>query len=336
MTVSKIFRTTLLMLGTLASAAVMAQTSAANGETVRIQKYPGATSLLAMVALDKGYCSKYGINCVLINNPSSVVSLQALLSGGLEVATPGVETALQLAVKGTPVQFIGNISRTSPYVLAMGGQTPEASLNKSYPALMHDLKGKKIGVTTRGSGPEYVLTTLLHDAGMKKSDVTVVAVGGPDTSYAALVNKQVDAVVSFEPLGAFCEVLKTCHVNLWLSRQGPKELSSMNGAYAPMVVRADYAEKNPKVIKALRSAFKDAETFIQTSANFDELTRIVKKDFKMEHPQSDELIDKMVRNTLPMFYSVLDDPKGLQAASDYMLRTGQINTAFDTSGLVLP
>lgn len=336
MTVSNFFRGTLLALGTLASSAIMAQAGPGSGETVRIQKYPGATSLLAMVAVDKGYCSKYGINCVLVNNPSSVVSLQALLSGGLDVATPGVETAVQLAVKGTPVRMIGNAVRTSPYMLAMGGQKPDASQKKSYPALMHDLKGKKIGVTTRGSGPEYVLTTLLLDAGMKKSDVTIVAVGGPDTSYAALVNKQIDAVVSFEPLGALCEVLNTCHVGVWLSRgEGPKELTALNGAYAPLVVRADYAEKNPKVIKALRSAFKDAETFIQTSANFDALTSIVKKDFKLDNPQSDEVITAMVRNALPFFYSELDT-KSLQAASDYMLRTGQLDKAYNTSGVVLP
>lgn len=336
MTESKFFRAALLALGVLASISVVAQTGPARGETVRIQNYPGATSLLALVAADRGFCSKYGINCVFVNISSSVLSLQALISGSLEVATPAVGPALQLAAKGTPVRFIGNVARTSPYMLAVAGQAPDPSLQKDYPTMVHALKGKKVGVTARGSGPEYVLTTLLLDAGMKTSDVTIVAVGGPDTSYAALVNKQVDAVLSFEPLGAFCDVLKACHVNLWLSRgKGPKELTSLEGAYGPMTVRIDYAEKNPKVIKALRSAFKDAETFIHTSSNFDELTRIVKSNFKMEHPQSDELVAAMVRNALPFLYSELDS-KALQATSDYMLRTGQLDKALDTSGLVLP
>ncbi|OOG53216.1 ABC transporter substrate-binding protein [Polaromonas sp. C04] len=331
----KFLRTALLTLATLASTVVMAQTAPVSGETVRIQKYPGVVSLLAIVAAERGYCTKYGINCVLTTIPSSVVGLQAMLSSSLDVATPAVEAALQLAAKGTPIRFVGNISRNGLYMFAVGDQVSGPNQKKGFPALMHDFKNKKIGVTTRGAGPEYALKSMLAAAGMKDSDVTIVAVGGPDTAYSALVNKQVDAVVSFEPMGAFCEVLKTCRVDVWLSRgEGPKELTLLAGAYAPMVVRAEYAEKNPKVIAALRSALKDAETFIHTSSNFDELLRITAKHFKMEHPQADALIAAMVRNTLPNLYYEID-PKGVQAAMDYMVRTGQLDKPFDISGLVL-
>ena len=331
----KFIRAAMLAVVALASSVVMAQTAPVNGETVRIQEYPGVVSMLAIVTVERGYCNKYGINCELIPLPSAVVGLQALLSGGLDVATPAVETALQLAAKGTPVRFIGNTYRNSPYEFAVGDQVSGPNQQKGFPAMMRDFKGKKIGVTTRGAGPEYVLKSMLDAAGMKESDVTVVAVGGPNTSYPALVNKQIDAVVSFEPMGAFCEVLKTCRIALWLSKgEGPKELTLLAGAYVPMVVRADYAEKNPKVIVALRSAFKDAETFIQSSSNFDELMRIAKKYYKIDNPRADELIATTLHNSIPSFYSELD-PKALQAASDYMLRTGQLSKPLDTSGLVL-
>lgn len=329
---SKIFCAALLVMGVLANAVVMAQTTPAIGETVRIQKYPGVVSLLAIVAADKGYCNKHGLNCVLVNNPSSVVGLQALLSGGLDVASPAVAAALQLAAKGSPVRFIGNAWQRNPYEFAVGNQ---GDMPKDLSAMMHTLKGKKIGVTTRGSGPEYALKSFLHEAGMKESDVTIVAVGAPDMAYASLVNKQIDATVSYPPLGALCEVMKTCRIYAMLSRgEWPKELNLLDGAQLPLVVRGDYAAKNPKVIKSLRSAFKDAEAFIQTSANFDELTGIVKKYYKIDSPQADELIAVLVRNAVPAFHFELD-PKALQAASDYMLRTGQIDKPYDTSGLML-
>lgn len=332
----KLLRNALLALGTFACTAVMAQTAPVSGETVRIQKYPGVISLLPIVAAERGYCAKHGINCVLTTIPSSVVALQSMLSGGLDVATPAVEPALQLAAKGTPVRLIANILRNSPYMFAAGDQMPGLNQQKGFPTLMHDFKGKRVGVTTRGSGPEYALKSMLSAAGMKESDVTIVAVGGPDTAYAALVNKQVDANVSFEPMGALCEVLKTCRVPVWLSRgEGPKELTLLAGAYVPMVVRAEYAEKSPKAIAALRSALKDAETFIQNTANFEELLLITKKHFKMEHPQADALIAAMVRNTLPNLYYEIDR-KGVQAASDYMVRTGQLDKPADVSGLMLP
>jgi NitT/TauT family transport system substrate-binding protein len=336
MKISNFCRAIFFALVAFTGTAVLAQTTPARIETVRIQKYPGATSMLALVAAKKGFCEKYGLKCEFVNISSSVLSLQAMLSGSLEVATPAVGPALQLAAKGTPIKFMGNIAYTSPYMLAVAGPALNSGVRTGYPGMIHDLKGKKVGVTARGSGPEYVLTTLLRDAGMKPSDVTIVGIGGPDTSYAALANNQVDAALSFEPLGSFCEVLKACHVSLSLATgEGPKELNALNGAYGPMVVRADYAEKNPKVIKALRSAFKDAENFIHVSANFDELTNILKNDFELDHPQSGELIVAMMRNALPFLYSELD-AKALQETSNYMYRTGQITAAYNTDKLILP
>lgn len=328
----KFLRTALLALATLASTAVMAQTAPVSGETVRIQKYPGIVSLLAIVATERGYCTKYGINCVLITIPSSVVGLQALLSGGLDVASPAVVPALQLAAKGTPVRFIADGWKTNPYPFAVGDQVSSPELPKSVSDLMHALKGKRIGVTTRGSGPDYALQSFLTEAGMKESDVIIVPVGGPDTAYSAIEHKQVAAALSYPPIDAFCDVLKTCRL---YGGEWPKELDRIDGAQLPYVVRADYAEKNYKVIKALQNALKDAETFIHTSSNFDELTRMVEKNFKMDNPRKGEIVATMVRNAIPAFYIELD-PKAVQAASDFMLRTGQLSKPFDTSGLVLP
>lgn len=332
--IERIFiRAAFFALAALAGTAAMAQAAPVKAETVRIQKYPGVVSLLAIVAAEKGYCGKHGLDCVLVTNASSVVGLQALLSGGLDVATPAVATALQLAAKGTPVRFIGNAWQKNPYEFAVG---VEADMPKDLSAMMHSLKGKRIGVTTRGSGPEYALRSFLQEAGMKEGDVTVVAVGAPDLAYASLVNKQIDAAISYPPMGALCEVMKNCRIYAMLSKgEWPEELDLLDGAQIPLVVRAELVEKKPEVIKALRSAFKEAEAFIQTAGNLDELIRIVNKHNKFDNPKADELTTVLVRNAIPAFFFDLD-PKALQAASDYMLRTDQIDKPYDTSGLSLP
>jgi len=323
-------RAVFVVLAALASTAAMAQTATVKTETVRIQKYPGVVSLLAVVAAEKGYCSKHGLDCVLVTNSSSVVGLQALLSGGLDVATPAVATALQLAAKGTPVRFIGNAWQKNPYEFAVDAQ---AAMPKDLSAMMRTLKGKRIGVTTRGSGPEYALRSFLQEAGMKEGDVTVVAVGAPDLAYAALVNKQIDAAISYPPMGALCEVMKTCNIYAMLSKgEWPKELDMLDGAQIPLVVRAELAEKKPHVVKALRSAFKEAEAFIQADGNLDALIAMVNKHNKFDNPKAAELTKVLVRNAIPAFFFDLD-PKALQAASDYMLRTDQLDKPYDTSGL---
>ncbi|MEL4419716.1 hypothetical protein, partial [Shewanella algae] len=85
----------------------------------------------------------------------------------------------------------------------------------------------------------------------KPEDFTFVAVGAPNTAYGALVSKQVDANMSFEPSGAMCEVLKTCRVlyRAALSEK-PAELFAVNGAASNMVVTQDTLDKNGAAIEA--------------------------------------------------------------------------------------
>ena len=78
---------------------------------------------------------------------------------------------------------------------------------------------------------------------------TFVAVGAPNTAYGALISKQVDANMTFEPSGALCEVLKTCRVlyRAALSEK-PAELFAVNGAASNLVVTNETIEKNAAAV----------------------------------------------------------------------------------------
>jgi NitT/TauT family transport system substrate-binding protein len=330
---SKLVSAVLVALAGITATPAFAQSAPAGGETVRFQQLPGVIGLISQVMVDRGFCAKHGIQCVPVPNPSGVVGLQALLSGGLEVSVAAVISAIQLAAKGAPIRLVGTLWQKNPYIFAIGNSEASANLPKDKKAMMQQLRGKRIGVTTRGSGTEYVVDAFLGEAGMKLTDVTIVPVGGPSTAYAALVNKQIDAAVSYEPMGAFCSVLKTCRVYAMLGQgEWPKELDALDGAQLPFVMRSDYVAKNPKVVAAFQNALRDSEAYIK-SASFDELLRISKKNFSLDNPRADELLASTLRNSLPGYVSRID-AKAVQAASDYMLRTGQLDKPFDTSGLV--
>ena len=130
------------------------------------------------------------------------------ISGDLEVALDPPEVMAQAVVKGADIRILGSGARSAIFCLAAGNHLDTADAAKGYPAAMQDLKGKKVGVTARGTGAEFQLLDLLKSAGMSAADVTLVAVGAPNTALPAPVNKQVDAVMTFEPMGGCCDVRK--------------------------------------------------------------------------------------------------------------------------------
>lgn len=329
---SKLFGAALLLAGAFSAPAAMAQQAPGKTETVRIQVYPGGVALIPYVAAEKGFCQKYGITCELVTIPSSVVGLQALISKGIDVATPAIEAFMQLAAQGSPVRTLGNIYRGSAFFLVFGAEMKQPE-SREYRDIIRGLKGKRIGVTTLGSGPDYALRTYLKDAGMSVDDVTIVAIGAPDTAYPALVHRQVDAAITFPPMASFCDVLKTCNVIFWVRDKSPEVMRGFEKVMIPATVRKDYSPKN---VEALRKAFKDAEVFLQSKENLDEVRRIQAKYVKFDNPKADELRHRVLENILPAQYFDRIEANGLKAAMNYMVSTGQLKQAFDPSGHIEP
>ncbi|TKW72571.1 MAG: ABC transporter substrate-binding protein [Bradyrhizobium icense] len=213
-----------------------------------------------------------------------------------------------------------------------GLETPNAA--KGYPAMMADLKGKKIGVPARGSGAELQFGLLAEGAGLKPEDFTFVAVGGPDTSYGALTSKQIDVSMTFEPSGSMCDVLKTCKTVFRLSEaKEPASIARTNGASSNMVVTQESIDKAPHVQDALIAAAKDAEAFIQDPKNFDEALKIAQTYFKFSMPKGDDVMEASLKLAIPAYKAAVSRA-ALQQIADNMLATKQIEARFDTAKLL--
>lgn len=295
---------------------------------VRIQDYPGIIGTLARVAVEKGYCTKNGIQCTLTTIPAAPLGVQTLMAGGIEVALVPSEVAIQSASKGADLKIMGGTFNVNPFMLIVGPSL-FASASKGYPAIMQDLKGKKIGVTSRGAGPEFQTKTLLQSAGMKDDDVTYVAVGSPNTGYPALLNKQVDAVMSFVPFDGFCDVLKTCRIAVMPAKgEGPKVLTDLNGAGALYVMLRKDTKQNPATADAFVKALQDADRFTADPANTAELLRITLKHYRIDMPKGDDIL----KSSLERFrdnITVTVKKEAVQAAANYLQQTGQLNKSFD-------
>lgn len=257
--------------------AAAAQTPRANGETLNIQQYAGTTgNLHAMVAASKGFCDKYNFKCELKIINSGSLGMQALVGKTLDVAQTSVDLTAGAINAGADVTIVGVSLPNSIWTLSARADVARPNKDKPYPANMVDYKGMKIGVPARGTAGEVVLNAMLLGAGMQPSDVTYVGVGGPATAFTALtVGKQIDAVMMFEPMRTLCIATKSCSVGVdLLNGEGPPSVIALNGSAVSLVMRRETADGNPNLMAAFYAAMRDAITWANDPANFDELVKI--------------------------------------------------------------
>lgn len=316
-------------------AALLGLAAQAQGqEVVKVQDYPGLGNLMLRVAIAQKFCDKHGIKCEPRVIPAAPLGLQTLMAGDIEFAFGPVEVLAQAALKGAELQITGSGAKAAIFFIAAGNHLETPNAAKGYPAVMQDLKGKKVGVTARGTGSEFQLVELLKGAGMSASDVTMVAVGAPNTALPALMNKQVDAVMAFEPMAGFCEVLKACKVIVSLNDgQGPKDMVVAATAGSVMITRKDYIAKKPQAVAAFNAAMRDAETFMQNPANYDAVLKVSMDTFKIDVPKGAEVVSDVLKRSLFAYkYSV--DPKIIQANIDYLVATKQLEKPVDAGRLI--
>ena len=205
---------------------------------------------------------------------------------------------------------------------------------EGFKPLMMALKGKKIGVPARGSGAELQFALLALKAGLSPEDYSFVAVGAPNTAYGALVSKQIDASMSFEPSASICDVTKSCKtVYRGALAPEPPEIARTNGASSDMWVTQETLDKSPQSVDALIAAARDAEAFLQDPANFAEALKIAKSYFEFKMPKGDEVMEVSLKAAIPAYKAGLSREALRQIAAN-MLATKQIQSPFDTGRLV--
>ena len=307
------------------------------GEAVKFHDYPGIGNMLVRVAISKGYCDKYGIKCSLQVIPSGPLGAQAMLAKSIDASFISAEIMVGAINKGAKMKMVvgGAVANTANLIVGNHMAAPNAG--KGWPAFMQDLKGKKLGVPARGSLMETTATWMLLKAGLKAEDVTFVAVGGPVTAYGALVSKQVDAIMMFEPAASMCNVLATCKV-IWsggLDKQ-PAEQYALNGGGSNLVFTQEYIDRNPNVIEAVIKAVKDADAFINAPANFEEVVKIAESFFKFDMPKGDEVLRASLKTAIDVrAYNASINRNSVKAGLDFLVMTGQLDKAPPVSEFVL-
>ena len=316
----------------LSSASAFAQQT-----TVRTQEYPGnLLHLVDWVMRGKGFCEKEGLNCQPVTLANGPLAQQAAAAGSVDIIVSSADVMMQAAAKGNDLMILGTDITNNIYSLSAAADIAQAVKGKSYPENMKALAGKRIGVTARGSATEMISKALLTGAGVPTDNVTFVAVGAPATAFAAISAKQVDAILSWDPIPGLCEATKKCAVIVDLSQgQGPAELQSMNGGYVVWQARREYVQKNGAVIDRFLRAHAEAVKWLQDPKNFKEAREIAAKGFRLNDdvPNRDQVFDEMLKRMIAQ-YGTKFDRKAVDGFNAFLMSNKLIEKPLSAANLV--
>jgi len=223
----------------------------ANADAIRIGHMP-VINQSDVVAQEKGFYKKYGIDVELKLFQTGPAALQGLLSGDLEVVEAGGGPMLNLAAQNLPLYFLvsGGINSPKNPAGAIMIRPDDASI-KSFA----DLKGRKLGGLPKGTITHLWLWNAVAQYGMKRDDIQDVSVPFPQMG-GLLASKQVDAVYAWPPFDTI--ITQAGQGKILVDDTGWNPYAVINA----MIVRKDWADKNPETVKKLIKAAIEAGRWI--------------------------------------------------------------------------
>jgi NitT/TauT family transport system substrate-binding protein len=214
----------------------------------------------------------------LFENPPVIDGVQA----GFEVAA-GPDILLPKLIKGEvdfgilPINTAAKVYNANNGAVVFGAITGEGMIDlitrDSAITSLADLRGKRVYVAGQGATPDYLFRYLLTAAGVDGVDLDF-SITAPELA-AALVSGRIDYAVVPEP---FSTVALNASGDLRRAIDFQKEYASLQQATYPvtaLVIRADFAKKNPKAVRQFLTAMEEAIAW--TNANPDAAGELVQK-----------------------------------------------------------
>jgi ABC-type nitrate/sulfonate/bicarbonate transport system substrate-binding protein len=231
-------------------------------DQVRLAQNQSPISGVSIIAKAKGFFEANGLDVAASNFTTGKQCLDTVVGGGAEVATTAESPTTAAAMAKTPIAFLARTEYSDLKTLVA------VAAHIKTPA---DLKGKQIAYTA-GTGSEVYTWTLLRSANLDMNDVNLVNLR-PQEMTPALAAGSIDGYSTWEP-----------HIINGKKALGEKVIQlDTKGVYSEtfnIVVMRDYAEKNPKVVRAFLKSLIEAEAWM--NANREEAITIVADFVRMK------------------------------------------------------
>lgn len=309
-----------MMMAIAALAGLLPGLAAAQALPANVAVYTGAlVTVPTYVAKDLGIYGKHGLNVSLLDFRAAPDATAALFSGAVDLMSNSPGNMMLVNSRGRDLVAVVDNFPAPVWSLVVGKDVAIPGKAAGYPALMRDLKGKKIGVPAIGSDGHNFARRFLRDAGMDpEKDVTFLAVGlGPD-AVAAFKVGQLDAVMAIEPVQTVLEALGGKVVlDLLADKTIPEFASWTSSVYHSTKAHAD---KNAEMMKRFQAAQEEAIAFVRDPANAEKVAAVWSKYNKALTPEQ----MKGVLARLGKSFDVKFNCKGTENVGKFQVDNGLI------------
>jgi ABC-type nitrate/sulfonate/bicarbonate transport system substrate-binding protein len=206
-----------------------------------------APQLPLWVAFDQHLFQKYGLDPTLDYISTNPLLTTALISGDVQIAQLAEDGIINSGLQGADLVII---APSTDHLLFSLFTRPEITK-------LSELKGKKIGVTTRGSATDFAARWLLSHNGFKPdTDVAIVGVGGVPEILTALSAGSIDGGILSAP------------TTIKAQQAGLKELVDLSTQDLPfyqsaVTVRKSWLKDNADTMRKFLKAYTEAIAVIK-------------------------------------------------------------------------
>jgi NitT/TauT family transport system substrate-binding protein len=260
---------TSLLLGAFGLAAALTPVHAAGPERPVLKIAVGSQILNYMpleLGVKKGFFKQEGLDVTVENfQAGGAKALQALIGNSVDGAVGFYDHTINMQVKGKDISCVFLLNDI-PGVL-IGVRADLADKVKSGA----DLKGLKLGISAPGSSTDTIARYYIKKNGLGPRDVNIIAVGSGAPGMVALENKNIDALVYFDPVASMLDVRKGA-VALFDARNVAGSVKAFGGTYptACLYLNQSFIDANPETVQRLVNAFLRTHRWI-ASVSSDEL-----------------------------------------------------------------
>ena len=238
---------------------------------------------------DQGFYKKHGLDVTSVFTGSGSVTSQALMAGEARVASTSVGPTAGAVGGGGDLMILAGTIQILPYQFWVLPQVRQGA----------DLKGKRVAISTFGSGSHLAAEVALQQLGLDpaRDKIAIIQVGQQPERVAALLSGRIDAT-ALDP--GFAQAAKDKGLTLML------DMTKADVPYLNTVLVASrrYAKENPQVIESFLKGTIDGLAFLPNPANEKAVKSVLARRLKLSTPQSiqvmyDATVDIHTKTKIP-------------------------------------
>lgn len=239
---------------------------------------------------------------------------EAMAGGQLDIATvTGFTSAVSARAGGRDARVVSAFSRAPAAFALVVRAAEDTAASRMLPA---DIAGWKIALPV-GTEADYLMSRILEEQGLDRSDVEIINMLVPDAA-AALLSGNVDAAVLVEPVLSRLEAGEKVRVY----RDG----EGLTLGMTVTTVWNDFLSAHPQIVEAYQAAIADSLAYME--AHPDAVLALAVKETELPAPVVTRLMTKYD------FNPVIGDTADLEAQIDFLYESGLISERIELGDLL--